>query len=333
MVVSPAAPAPFGPMPPRPLGDPEPLSYLDDPADRGTGALAIQLVAALSTEKMRTEGLMPKILSRGSADAAMYWSAAQIIAHHTANGCNLQPGDLIGTGTLSTDEGNGLGSLLEISQGGKTPIELQTGESRSFLEDGDEVTLVAWCEAEGAVSSRVGECVGRVMPAPALPTSEVVIELELFRRQRRAWRASANFPARLPATGRIRKRAGTWADVPAARATPHIECWQLRRPALASSGPLQNQRTTSGPSASAALFDRVHSPVNLRRSADPRARHESRLSAREWQQLQLQTRRRQRRKRKARPANPGAELQPGGPNSNRPRYAELCRSVWIAAAN
>ncbi len=92
----------------------------------------------------------------------MYWSAAQIVAHHSSNGCNLQPGDLIGTGTLSTDRPTGFGSLLEISGGGKNPLQLPNGETRSFLEDGDEVTLKAWCEAEGAVRIGFGECVGRV---------------------------------------------------------------------------------------------------------------------------------------------------------------------------
>ena len=165
-VVSPEALAPFRkPMPPRPSGDPEPLPYLDDPADRATGGLCIQLEATLTTEMMRAKGLTPHILSRGSADAAMYWSAAQIIAHHSANGCNLQPGDLIGTGTLSTDAAGGLGSLLEISQGGKQPLQLDSGETRSFLEDGDEVTLRAWCEGEGAVRIGFGECVGRVVAA------------------------------------------------------------------------------------------------------------------------------------------------------------------------
>lgn len=161
-IVSPQALAPFRKaMPPRPAGDPQPLPYLDDAADRQSGALAIQLEATLTTEQMRKAGIAPHVLSRGSADAAMYWSAAQIVAHHSSNGCNLQPGDLIGTGTLSTDSADGLGSLLEISQGGKSPIELETGEKRSFLEDGDEVTLKAWCESDG-VRIGFGECVGRV---------------------------------------------------------------------------------------------------------------------------------------------------------------------------
>jgi fumarylacetoacetase len=110
--------------------------------------------------------MRPHVLSRGRADAAMYWSAAQIVTHHSCNGCNLQPGDLIGTGTLSTDSDEGLGSLLEISRGGKQPVELPSGETRSFLEDGDEICLKAWCERGGAVRIGLGECVGRVVPSP-----------------------------------------------------------------------------------------------------------------------------------------------------------------------
>ena len=167
-VVSPQALAPFRkPMPPRAAGDPRSLPYLDDAADRETGALAIHLEVTLSTERMRREGLAPHILSRGSADAAMYWSAAQIVAHHSSNGCNLQPGDLIGTGTLSTDSAGGLGSMLEISQGGKQRVQLPSGETRSFLEDGDEVTMKAWCDGEG-VRIGFGECVGRVVSSPLL---------------------------------------------------------------------------------------------------------------------------------------------------------------------
>ena len=163
-VVTPQALEPFRkPMPPRPEGNPEPLPYLDDPTDRQSGALGIRLEVTLTTEKMRSAGLAPQVLSCGSADAAMYWSAVQIVAHHSSNGCNLQPGDLIGTGTLSSDNAGGLGSLLEISHGGKQPIELASGETRSFLEDGDEVTLKACCEAEGAVRIGFGECVGRVV--------------------------------------------------------------------------------------------------------------------------------------------------------------------------
>jgi fumarylacetoacetase len=167
-VVTADALAPFrDAMPERRAGDPDPLPYLDDP-NSGSGALAIELEVSLSTEAMRAAGLPPHPLSRGSAAAAMYWSAAQIVAHHSSNGCNLQAGDLIGTGTLSTDSDDGLGSLIEISRGGKQPIELPGGETRSFLEDGDEVILRAWCERDGAVRIGLGECSGRVLASPIL---------------------------------------------------------------------------------------------------------------------------------------------------------------------
>ena len=165
-VVTPDALAPFRTaMPPRPAGDPQPLPYLNDPADRASGGLDIKLEVVLVTEKIRAAGLPPHVLSEGDAAAAMYWSAAQIVTHHASNGCNLMPGDLIGTGTLSTANAHGLGSLLEISQGGKAPITLATGETRSFLEDGDELTLSARCEAPGAVPIGLGHCTGRVVPA------------------------------------------------------------------------------------------------------------------------------------------------------------------------
>jgi fumarylacetoacetase len=95
----------------------------------------------------------------------MYWSAAQIVTHHSSNGCNLVPGDLIGTGTLSIAERSGLGSLLEISEGGKSPLALPNGEERSFLEDGDELILSARCVAPGAVPIGFGSCRGIVLPA------------------------------------------------------------------------------------------------------------------------------------------------------------------------
>ena len=165
-VVTPEALAPFRrAMPKRPDGDPEPLPYLQDAADQAGGGLGIRLEVTLSTARMREAGMAPHVLSRGEAASAMYWSAAQIVTHHASNGCNLQPGDLIGTGTLSTAEDTGLGSLLEISRGGKEPVKLPNGESRSFLEDGDELTLSARCEADGAAPIGFGSCSGRVHPA------------------------------------------------------------------------------------------------------------------------------------------------------------------------
>jgi fumarylacetoacetase len=164
-VISPQALAPFRrPMPPRPKGDPKPLPYLWDEADQLGGGLGIGLEVSLLTSAMRDAGMEPHRLSKGEAASAMYWSAAQIVTHHASNGCNLQPGDLIGTGTLSTAADTGLGSLLEISRGGKSPIELPTGEKRSFLEDGDDLILAARCEAEGAVTIGFGSCTGRVLP-------------------------------------------------------------------------------------------------------------------------------------------------------------------------
>ncbi|MCY7338355.1 MAG: fumarylacetoacetase [Sphingomonas bacterium] len=165
-VVSPDALAPFRrAMPPRPAGDPAPLDYLSDDRDRERGALGVTLDVTLLTKAMRKAGHAPHVLSHGEAAAAMYWSAAQIVTHHASNGCNLMPGDLIGTGTLSTADAGGLGSLMEISAGGKAPLALPNGEVRSFLEDGDELILSAHCEAPGAVAIGFGECRGRVLPA------------------------------------------------------------------------------------------------------------------------------------------------------------------------
>lgn len=145
----------------RGASDPELLDYLKD--DAPAPGLGLTIEASLTSEAMRAAGLAPYRLSHGNSAAAMYWSAAQIVAHHSVNGCNLQPGDLIGTGTLSGDNPEALGSLLEISNGGKTPVTLPTGETRSFLEDGDELTLTARAEADGAVGIGFGECIGLVV--------------------------------------------------------------------------------------------------------------------------------------------------------------------------
>lgn len=161
-VVTPEAMAPFMTAAfTRPEGDPEPLPYLAGGSDKP--GLGLTVSAALTTQKMRDAGMAPHRLSEGLAADAMYWTAEQIIAHHSCNGCNLQPGDLIGTGTLSTASPDGLGSLLEISQGGKAPLTLPSGETRSFLEDGDELILTARAEAEGYVSIGLGECRGLVV--------------------------------------------------------------------------------------------------------------------------------------------------------------------------
>lgn len=143
--------------PSRPEGDPRPLPYLFDDDDQRSGALAIELEVTLSTAAMRQAGAPPHHLSRGPA-SNMYWTIAQMIAHHSSNGCNLSPGDLLGTGTISTPTDDGFGSLMELTRGGTQPIVLATGESRGFLEDGDELTLSAKAQADGFVGIGFGAC-------------------------------------------------------------------------------------------------------------------------------------------------------------------------------
>ena len=148
----------------RPAGDPQPLPYLDSTANRERGAFDIQLEVWLQTATMRDAGQAgERLVSSNFNDA--YWTVAQLVAHHTVNGCNLQPGDLFGTGTLSGARPDQAGSLLELSQGGKKPIHLANGESRTFLEDGDTVIFRGFCERQGARRIGFGECRGTVLPA------------------------------------------------------------------------------------------------------------------------------------------------------------------------
>jgi fumarylacetoacetase len=112
---------------------------------------------------MREAGAGPVRLTRGRAADAAYWTAAQLIAHHTVNGCNLQPGDLLGSGTLSGPSADQAGSLLELTQGGKEPLTLPNGEKRTFLEDGDTLILRGYCEAEGATRIGLGEASGMIL--------------------------------------------------------------------------------------------------------------------------------------------------------------------------
>ena len=149
----------------RASGDPQPLPYLDSPANRAQGALSIKLEVLLQTAKMREAGEPPVRLSRTDTTRAAYWTPAQLVAHHTVNGCNLQPGDLLGSGTLSGPDADEAGSLMELTGSGKQPVVLPNGERRSFLEDGDTLTLRGWCEREGAVRIGLGEVSGTVEPA------------------------------------------------------------------------------------------------------------------------------------------------------------------------
>lgn len=149
---------------PRPKGDPRPLPYLWDEADQASGALALELDVSLLTHRMRERGLSSHRLSHGQA-VNMYWTVAQMIAHHTASGCNLNPGDLLGTGTISGSQPDSYGSLTELSGGGANPITLPSGETRSFLEDDDELTLRAMASAPGFRSIGFGPCTGRIEAA------------------------------------------------------------------------------------------------------------------------------------------------------------------------
>ncbi|WP_223463384.1 MULTISPECIES: fumarylacetoacetase [unclassified Pseudomonas] len=150
--------------PARPQGDPQPLPYLFDKRDQAAGAFDIELEVLLLTEAMREQNLPAHRLTLSNT-GHMYWTVAQMVAHHSVNGCQLQAGDLFGSGTLSGPENGQFGSLLEITEGGKKPIELASGEVRKFLEDGDEIILRGRCRRDGFASIGFGECRGKVLPA------------------------------------------------------------------------------------------------------------------------------------------------------------------------
>lgn len=151
--------------PARAAGDPDPLPYLFDEADQKEGAFGVTMEVYIRTAKMRDAGALPHKLSSGSM-TAMYWTIAQLISHHSSNGCNLAPGDLLGTGTLSGVDDSSKGSLLELSDGGKQLIELPGGETRTFLQDGDELVITAFTEAPGFARIGFGECRAVILPAP-----------------------------------------------------------------------------------------------------------------------------------------------------------------------
>jgi len=148
--------------PARPEGDPKPLDYLFDEQDQRQGALDIELEVLLLTAHMKQQGLAPQRLALSNT-LNMYWTVAQMVTHHSVNGCKLQPGDLFGTGTLSGPHAGQFGSLLEMTEGGKQAIELASGETRTFLQAGDEVIFKARCRKDGEVSIGFGECRGVVV--------------------------------------------------------------------------------------------------------------------------------------------------------------------------
>jgi fumarylacetoacetase len=148
----------------RPQGDPAPLPYLDDADDRANGGIDITLEAYIASEAMRRAEIAPHRVTQTSF-ALMYWTVAQMVAHHTSNGCNLSIGDLFGSGTISGPEKSSWGSLLELTARGREPIALPGGEQRGFIEDNDEIIFRGFCAKPGHVSIGFGECRAIVLPS------------------------------------------------------------------------------------------------------------------------------------------------------------------------
>jgi fumarylacetoacetase len=156
--------APFRAPSVRPAEDPQPLPHLDSGFNREAGAVDLQLEVMIQTAAMRSAGLPPQRLMKSNFRDA-YWTIAQMLAHHSSNGCNLQPGDLLGSGTQSGPGPGEGGSMLELTQGGRHPVVLSNGQTRTFLEDGDTVILRGRCDRPGLRSIGFGECAGTVLPA------------------------------------------------------------------------------------------------------------------------------------------------------------------------
>jgi len=164
-IVTTEALAPFRiAQPPRPASDPAPLPHLNDAADQALGCFDIAFEVLLLTPKMRAAGAVPHVLSRSNA-SMLYWTVAQMVAHHTSNGCNLLPGDLFGSGTVSGTAPGSEGCLLEMTRGGRNPVSLPNGETRTYLVDGDEVIFRGTARRDGYVSIGFGECRGTVTEA------------------------------------------------------------------------------------------------------------------------------------------------------------------------
>ena len=164
-VVTAEALAPFrAPALERGPDDPRPLPYLSAGLDERTAGVDVRVEAWLETPKMREDGTGPARISCAST-RELYWTFGQMLVHHASNGCNLRPGDLFGSGTVSGASRDSFGCLLEITRRGQEPLDLPSGETRTFLEDGDEVVLRGFCEREGYRRIGLGECRGRVEPA------------------------------------------------------------------------------------------------------------------------------------------------------------------------
>jgi len=164
-IVTMEALAPFRQAFQRADGEPQPLPYLSSPANSLHGAFDVKLEVLIQTAAMRQAGLGFERISYSNFSEAAYWTVAQLVTHHTVNGCSLRPGDLFGSGTLSGPRPEQAGSLLELTHGGKQAIALSNGEKRTFLQDGDAIALKGWCEKAGAVRIGFGECMATVTPA------------------------------------------------------------------------------------------------------------------------------------------------------------------------
>ncbi|HMG96235.1 MAG TPA: fumarylacetoacetase [Gemmatimonadaceae bacterium] len=149
----------------RPPGDPQPLPYLSSDKDRHDGGIDLIIEVYIRSMMMREGHLRPSRLSAASL-ADMYWTPAQMLTHHTSNGCNLRPGDLLGSGTISGPESGSQGCLLELTRKGAEAITLPTGEERKFLHDGDEIILRGYLRREGAARIGLGECAGLIVASP-----------------------------------------------------------------------------------------------------------------------------------------------------------------------
>ena len=150
----------------RPTGDPAPLPHLTDDRDKAGGAVDVMLETRLATTRMLRENADSKVLGKAST-RELYWSVGQMVTHLTSNGCNIEAGDLFGSGTVSGDAADALGSLLEITRAGKEPVRLPGGEQRTFLEDGDEIVITGRCARKGFAPIGFGRCAGRVTASPA----------------------------------------------------------------------------------------------------------------------------------------------------------------------
>lgn len=148
----------------RPIGHPQPLTYLQSESNNEAGSLDLNLEVLIQTPKMREANLPAESLTKSNFQDS-YWTIAQMVAHHTVNGCNLNPGDLFGSGTQSGESIEQVGSMLELTEGGKSPITLENGETRTFVEDGDTIVMRGHCAKKGAARIGFGEVVSTVLPA------------------------------------------------------------------------------------------------------------------------------------------------------------------------